>query len=458
MVSLDAIATADLSPRADDAPTPRPGRERAIRVALLAAFPFPLPQGSQVFVAEQARALARAGCDVTLLCYGAGAAEQGGGGDDGGLAAAGVHVVRAARVLSRAPLRAGPSGRKPLADVALFGRWLALARAAQRAGAGRDARRDGAAARSAGFDIVLAHNAEAALVALAARRVTGVPVVYVAHTLLGVELSAYAPARAGRLADALGARLDAAIARRADGVVALSAAAAERLGAHARGPVALVPPGLTLGVPPAPREVESACAAHGLAPRGFALYAGNLDAYQELDALATAAGRIAPVPLVVATHDRVRPAPSPLRVARVASAAEARLLTHGAAVCVLARRRVGGFPVKLLNYLEAARPVVARADIAEGLVHARSGWLVAPDAPDAALGDAVARLLGDSALAARLGVAGRRLLDERHGWEAIARATLDLAARAAMRASPPSPPTASPRPDAAPAARTGPAA
>jgi len=405
MTAADAIASRqDARVAADEAGIKR--------VALLAAFPFPLPQGSQVFVAEQACALARAGCAVTLLCYGAGAPGPGEGEEtERALAESGVTVVRASPALSRAPLRAGPSWWKPAADAALLARWLRLARGAR-------------------FEVALAHNAEAALIGIATRRMTGVPVVYVAHTLLGVELSAYAPRVAGRVADALGDRLDTRIARRADGVICLSAAAFERLGAHARGPVALVPPGLAPASSPAEREVGRACAAHGLAPGRFVLYAGNLDAYQELDALAAAARRIAPVPLVVATHDGVRTAPAPLQVVRVADAPEARLLTHGAAVCALARRRVGGFPVKLLNYLEAARPVVARADVAEGLVHGSSAWLVPAEAPEAALGDAIVRLLGDPQLAARLGAAGRRVLDERHGWDALARATLGLAARA----------------------------
>jgi len=389
------------------------------RVALLAAFPFPLPQGSQVFVAEQARALARAGCAVTLLCYGAGAREQGGlerslEASDRALAASGVRVVRAKTSLSRAPLRAGPSWRKPVADAALLARWLAVAR-------------EGVPERR--FDVVFAHNAEAALVGIAARRAAHVPVVYVAHTLLGVELSAYAPPAARALANRLGAGLDALLARGADGVIGLSRAAAETLGRHARGPVALVPPGLDPTAAPAADAVAHACAVHGLAPGRFVLYAGNLDRYQDLDELAVAARRIAPVPLVVATHDRVRAAPAPLRVARVARADEARLLTHAAAACVLARRRIGGFPVKLLNYLEAARAVVARSDVAEGLVHGRSAWLVPADAPAAALADALAHVLADPALAARLGAAGRAQLEARHGWSALARETLALAAR-----------------------------
>jgi hypothetical protein len=39
-----------------------------VHVALVGAFAFPYPQGSQVFFAQQARALMAAGARVTLVC------------------------------------------------------------------------------------------------------------------------------------------------------------------------------------------------------------------------------------------------------------------------------------------------------------------------------------------------------------------------------------------------------
>ena len=47
-----------------------------MRLALVGAFAFPLPQGSQLFVRDQAQALAAAGADVTLFCYGHGSGEE----------------------------------------------------------------------------------------------------------------------------------------------------------------------------------------------------------------------------------------------------------------------------------------------------------------------------------------------------------------------------------------------
>src|SRR5262249_17932789 len=192
-----------------------------------------------------------AGARTTLFCYGRGA----------GPSPAGIECVRVARALSPRRTRAGPSAAKPCADVAL---------AALVARAGR--RRH--------FDALLAHNAEGALAALAARRAARAPVVYVAPTLWEEELGSWArPARASsarpaltRAAAALGARLDRWLAARADAVLVLCEAAARRLAPVARGPLRVIPP--RPDPPPAPARGAPARARPraarlpgGLAPR-----------------------------------------------------------------------------------------------------------------------------------------------------------------------------------------------
>jgi glycosyltransferase involved in cell wall biosynthesis len=371
-----------------------------VRIAIVGAFPFPLPQGSQVYCAGQAGALRAAGADVRLVVYGSGS---------GALpeAARDVPLLRVPRTLSAARLASGPSPAKPIADVALA---ALLVRAHRRRP----------------FDVVLAHNAEGALAALAARPVMRRPVVYVAHTLWRHELASYAPARVARRLAAplarLGAGLDALLARRCDAAIALSRTAADALAAHARGPIAVLPPALAPRPDPAPEAVTAACARHGVAPGRFALYAGNLDRYQELDALAAAAARTR-APLLVATHAAGR-APPPLRTARSADPGEARLLTFGAGAALLPRRAPGGFPVKLLNYLEARRAVVARRAVAGELADGESGWLLADAAGADAWAAAIDALLGDPARAARIGAAGRALLEHAHDPATNARATL----------------------------------
>ncbi len=375
------------------------GSGAAPRIALIGAFPFPVPQGSQVLVEQQARALAAAGAVPTFLCYGSGQDRRAGA----------LDIVRIPRALSPRRMRAGPSFAKPLADAALVGAYLS-------------------AHRRRHFDLALAHNAEAALVGLAARPLIRVPVIYVAHTLLGEELASYAAPRWTPGLNRLGRALDAFLARACDGAIVLCAEAERRLRAHARGPVECIPPGLACDPPPSRVEVERACARHGLAPGGFAVYAGNLDRYQDLDLLARAARRVPQIPVLVVSHSPAAAGLDALRQIRAEDAGEARALTHAAGLALLPRRRPGGFPIKLLNYMEAGLPIVAYALIAEGLEHERSAWLLPRGAGAAELSDAIRHLFGDRALAARLGRGAREVLEARHGWPAIAERTLRFAA------------------------------
>ena len=260
------------------------------------------------------------------------------------------------------------------------------------------------------LDAVLAHNAEAALLALALRPALRAPLVYVAHTLWSVELSAYLPRSKtlARAARAPGAALDRLLASRADATLVLARAAERSLAPHARGPIVRVSPGWTIELAPEPDEIEDLCHRHGLRVRGYAIYTGNLDAYQDLPELDAAAAVLAPRPVVVATHDSRAAHFRSLRLLRVASPEESRLLVYGARVAVVPRRHVGGFPIKLLQYLEAGRAVVARAPLADTLAHGESGWLLAHDADARELAGAIARVWDDPALAAKLGDGARR--------------------------------------------------
>lgn len=385
--------------------TPQPPlpaiRAKALHLALVGAFPFPLPQGSQAFFEAQARALMAAGARVTLFTYGRGA---GPGPPD-------LEVVRTDPRLSPRRLASGPSFRKPFADAALVAKLIGHQR--------RDR-----------FHAVLAHNAEAALAALAARVVTRFPVVYVAHTLLGPELPAYGPYALARPLERLGRYLDRMLARRADAVQVLSRAAERVLRTTARGRVACIPPGLEPSPPPTARATAAICREHGLTPGRFVLYAGNLDRYQDLDDLAAAAERL-DVLVAVATHSPYE-APQPLLTVHVGNPDEARALCFAAAVTVLPRRRPGGFPIKLLQYMEAARPIVARAGVVDGLADGRSVWLLDREATPDDLADGIRALLDQPELARALGRGGREVLEAEHRWPGLTERTLELveAARA----------------------------
>jgi glycosyltransferase involved in cell wall biosynthesis len=255
------------------------------------------------------------------------------------------------------------------------------------------------------------------------------------HTLWEHELSSWAPGALAPLVRAAGRRLDRRLARQADALLVLSEPAREALLPWARGRVALVPPGHTFETEPAQDAVETTCTHHGLEPDRFVLYAGNLDRYQELSLLDAAAARLADIPVVVATHDAHGARFESLRVVEVDSIDESQQLLHGAAVAVLPRSLHGGFPIKLLHYMAAARAIVARRNVASTLVDGESARLLPGEADAGEFAGAIAALLRDPGLRARLGDGALGALHEHHAWPKRAAETLALVRASVAEAS-----------------------
>lgn len=361
-----------------------------MRVAVIAACAFPIPQGSQVYIQEQCQALLACGMDPVLFCYGTPFMAN---------VSHAYKIVRIPAWLSPRRTRAGPAAAKPIADLALLDRVCR-------------------AHRRNPFTLCLGHNLEGGLLAIALRGLTGVPAIYVAHTLLGFELPTYFGSRSGasttRTLAALGASLDEQLARHVDAVLALSDISADTLASSARGLVARIAPSLEPRPAPSAQAVAQVCRRYGLEPGGFALYAGNIDAYQGLDVLRQAA-RLAPtLPIVVATHSLTHGGFEPLRVIETAEPEQVRLLTYGCAAAVLPRSLPGGFPIKLLNYMEAARPIVAYAKLADTLRHQRSAWLLEEGDGAARLARALTQLCQSPKHATQLGTHARKVLEAEH--------------------------------------------
>ena len=294
----------------------------------VAALPYPTSQGTQAAIGCMVDALASQGRSTALLTYASGA----------GTEMRFEHRVTHGRVQPRS-LRSGPSLEKIAADVALGAALRTQAREA---------------------DVVVAHHVEAAALAMALRLPRWI---FVAHTTLGPELPTYLPPRFAGLAARSGRALDRVLMRGAPGVAAISVHVADEIHSLASRDAVVLP--VPIAAPePAPSRDEARRALGVEGP--VILYAGNLDAYQGLDALVDAAARLHDVTVLVATESD----PAPLR-ARFAAHGVAprfaplateddRARAHAAAdVAVVTRGTPGGFPIKLLDAMSRGVPVVA---------------------------------------------------------------------------------------------------
>ena len=131
----------------------------SMRIAMVGACPYPVPQGSQVFLRDNAHVLHERGHEVHLVVYGHGA-----GRDNSAL-----RIHRAPKAPLVRKTGAGPSPAKPLLDLLLVRTLRRVAHAHK-------------------VQLVVAHNYEALLVALAAGHR---PVVYHAHNAMSDELPYY---------------------------------------------------------------------------------------------------------------------------------------------------------------------------------------------------------------------------------------------------------------------------
>jgi len=334
------------------APIPSPSAvlDRPLHIVQAAAFPFPSPQGSQVYVRGMARALARRGHRVTVACYAHGVGE----------ADPEYEVIRTPPVPGYDNLRAGPDFVKPLLDAALAWKLAKL-----------------------GGDIVHAHNYEAPIAAALARIRTRTPIVYCAHNTMGEELHTYFQGRLVRgVARRVGRALDLTVPRLADHALAIHDGAVPVLRELGCAHVTAVPPGID------PHDVRP-CVPAALPEGPWVVYAGNPDAYQDLDVLMDAMWRLPDVGLLMISassldHWRRQGLPK-ARFVETGNFEEVRSLLAAATVAALPRTVCTGYPIKLLNNLGMGLPTMT----AEGSARPLPGVVSVPNHDAEALANAI---------------------------------------------------------------------
>ncbi len=375
---------------------------QALRVALVAACPFPLARGTPVRILRMAEGLADRGHDVHVMTYHLGE----------GPVKPGVTVHRIPDVPSYRKLTPGPSFRKLVRVDPLLERLLRRLLRQQR------------------FDVIHAHHYEGILVARAARRGMAIPTVYDAHTMLMSELPYYKTGMPVSLLRKIGAVLDRWVPRLADHTICVTETIRNRLvndlGMDPNR-VSVVTNGIEVEhfdpqrVPQAPRGVGKTV-----------IFTGNLAGYQGIDLMLRAFAKVIEdrpnVRLLIATDSSFAPYESLAgelgirsRIDLVQSPAFDDLpgLLVGATVAVNPRVECDGIPVKLLNYMASGCAVVSFASSAPGVVHERTGWL-APGGDIDALAHGLGTVLDDPLLAARLGAAARQYIVENVSWSLLA--------------------------------------
>ena len=91
-----------------------------------------------------------------------------------------------------------------------------------------------------------------------------------------------------------------------------------------------------------------------------------------------------------------------------------------ASVTVVPRPECPGHPIKLLNYMMAARPIVCFQGSAKGVRHLHDA-LIVPNHDWEKMGDAIVTLLRDPALAKRLGTNARETVLSTFDWQVLAK-------------------------------------
>ena len=379
-------------------------------VAMVAACPFPANHGSAASIREMSDTLSDMGHNVHIVTYPTGQ-------EDIKVRCATVHRTAAYRPETNA--KVGPSPEKFLLDFQLLRLLCRVVREEK-------------------IDLIHAHNYEGALVGVAAKWLTGKPLLYNAVNLMADELAGYRFIRPAWLAHALARGLDWFTPIFPNHITAVSPELREWFIEHGvpAAKVDMVPAGIEPQMFEHP-EPDKFRQQYQLSGRPVVMYTGVLNAFQRVDYLLRAfavvlqsqpdALLLMVSPLVSESHEKEhKQLAEALGISRsiiwIAPHALADLPSYLALadVTVVPRPECPGHPVKLLNYMLAAKPIVSFAGGAKGVRHMHDAFIV-PNHDWEALGRGMVALLQNPALAAELGANGRATVLAEFDWRQICR-------------------------------------
>ena len=338
-------------------------------------------------------------------------------GDDVAINGVGIHRTLRLPFVKR--VKVGPSMTKFPLDIALFFKALGMT-------------------NGGGYDLVHSHE-EGAVIGCLLKLLYGVPHVYDMHSSLPEQLVNYDFTRS-RILLALARWGERWIIKQSDMVVAVCPSLAEKVRRIHPGKPVVVIENLPVGVTdadPDPENVRALVDSLDLGGARVVLYTGTFEVNQGLDLLVRAlVPVVAQLPetvfVLVGGEDEqlkaMRAEAERLGVVEhlrlVGRRPPAEMSAYMAMADVLASpRKVGSnTPLKIYSYLGSGKPIVATNLSTHTQVLSTDDAVLVEPTPEA-FARGILAVLRDDALAERLGANGRRLIEERYGWNAFVEKT-----------------------------------
>ena len=383
------------------------GSESGHTIAMVVASPFPANHGTPGSIKEMAEALATNGHRLHIVAYHFGE----------GPAPHDIEIHRIADVGFNKKVVVGPTWQKPFLDLLMV---FTLCRVILQTKA----------------DVIHAHNVEGALVGYIAKLVTGRPLVYNAINTMSDELPKYNVIRPRVLAIWLAKVLDYWVPRMADHILCLSQEIAQFLLAKGipADRIHVVPLGVD-GAQFEGADRDVVRRQYNLNGQPLVVYAGILDPLQRIDYLLKAMSVVvqrkknARLMLVsnLAKQEDLDRCNASIRelglegtvdIATRVAFEDLPPYLAAADVAVVSRPECPGFPVKLLNYMAAGKPIVVFEGSSKGLQHFHNA-VVVDDHDWKAMGNGILAVLDDPELAGKLGRNAKQRACDDYSWSTI---------------------------------------
>ncbi len=383
-------------------------------IAMIAPCPFPANWGTPGAIREMSETLAARGHRVHIVTYPFG--------ED--LPVGAAKLWRPWYWSKSSRLHAGPSWKKILLDLFLLIKVLRVI-------------------RSERIDIIHGHNYEGALIGFVARLLTGRPLVYNAVNLMADELPTYGFIKPRFLAKPFARVLDRVVTKIPDYFITVTKELREALikrGAPADR-MTFIPCGVKTAMFDG-SDGTSLRVRHNVGERPVVMYTGINSPFQRIDHLLRAFSHTlkeAPATLLMVVsplkHDpdvaANRALAESLGINKSVKWIEGQTLAElpdylaMASVAAISRPDVPGHPIKLLNYMAAAKPIVCFEGAAKGVRHMQEAY-VAPDNDWQELGCGILTLLRDPELAARLGDNAKEMVARDYDWSRLCGSVEDI--------------------------------